>query len=150
VEAIKDYLTVTIQAVLSKSSGRLVLVQGLADPPLLPRGRMEFCWGASSSRVLFVVNVHICNLTRIDLKTFFVDEERIFANLGKRQLLDYAPGAHVNYMGVQAYGPASERSPLNHRTLAVMAMEYLDIFRMWTGRGRFKCVITDLDNTLWP
>jgi FkbH-like protein len=150
VEAIKDYLTVTIQAVLSKSSGRLILVQGLAGPPLLPRGRMEFRSEVSYRRILFEVNEHICNLIRSDPNTFFVDEERIFANLGKRQLLDYAPGAYVNYLGVQGYDLATERSPLNHKPLAVMAMEYLDIFRMWTGRGRIKCIITDLDNTLWP
>jgi hypothetical protein len=150
VEAVKDYLTVTIQAALSKSSGRLILVQGLAGPPLLPRGRMEFRSEVSYRRILFEVNEHICNLIRRAPNAFFVDEERIFANLGKRQLLDYAPGAYVNYMGVQAYDPATEGSPLNHKPLAVMAMEYLDIFRMWTGRGRIKCIITDLDNTLWP
>ncbi len=111
---------------------------------------MEFRSVLSYRRILFEVNEHICNLIRSDSNAFFVDEERIFANLGKRQLLDYAPGAYVNYMGVQAYDSATERSPLNHKPLAVMAMEYLDIFRMWSGRGRVKCVITDLDNTLWP
>src|SRR4030095_624866 len=60
VEALKDYLTVTIQAVLSKSSGRLVLVQGLAGPPLLPRGRMEFRSELSYRRILFEINEHIC------------------------------------------------------------------------------------------
>src|SRR5215510_2252960 len=64
VEAIKDYLTVTIQSVLSKSSRRLILVQGLAGPPLLPRGRMEFRSEVSYRRVLFEINEHICNLIR--------------------------------------------------------------------------------------
>jgi FkbH-like protein len=149
VQSLKDYLTATIRAVAAQASGCLVLVQGLAGPPLLPHGRMEFRSKMNYGRVLFEINDHICELIRDSPNMFFVDEERLFANLGKRQLLDHASSFYTQYISC-AYNPGQGRSDLLLGPMIVIAREYLNFFAMWNGRGKIKCIITDLDNTLWP
>lgn len=149
VQSLKDYLTATIRAVAAEASGCLVLVQGLAAPPLLPHGRMEFRTRMNYGRVLFEVNDHICELIRDSPNMFFVDEERLFANVGKRQLLDHASSFYTQYISC-SYNPSQGRSDLLLGPMIVIAREYLNFFVMWHGRGKIKCIITDLDNTLWP
>jgi FkbH-like protein len=147
--ALKDYLTATIGAVTSEAAGRLVLVQGLAGPPLLPHGRVDFRSKMSYRRILFEINEHICELIRDNPNALFVDEERLFANRGRRQLLDHAAAIYAQYVGgIYDHGMDVVR-PLPG-PLVTAAMECLDLFVMWSGRRRIKCIVTDLDNTLWP
>jgi FkbH-like protein len=147
--ALKEYLTVTIGAVASAAAGRLVLVQGLAAPPLFPQGRVDFRSKMSYRRILFEINEHVCDLIRESPNMLFVDEERIFSNRGKRQLLNHAPAIYTQYVsGLFDHGQNASR-PLPG-PLAALAMEYLDLYVMWSGRERIKCIVTDLDNTLWP
>jgi FkbH-like protein len=149
VDALKDYLTATIHAVASKLAGCLVLVQGLASPPVLPYGRMEFRSKLSYRRILFEINEHICGLIRDQPNMFFVDEDRLFSNLGKRQLLNHASAIYSQYVS-GVYDPRSGITKLLHGPMITASREYLDFFLMWSGRGKIKCIVTDLDNTLWP
>jgi FkbH-like protein len=147
--ALKDYLTAMVGAAAAKAGGRPVLVQGLAGPPLLPHGRNDLRSKMSYRRILFEINDHICEMIRDRPNMFFVDEERLFANLGRKQLLAYASSFFSQYVG-SAYQPGKTQPDLLAGPLIVTAREYLDIFTMWSGRGRIKCIVTDLDNTLWP
>lgn len=147
--ALKDYLTATISAVTSEAAGRLVLVQGLASPLLLPYGRVDFRSRMSYRRILFEINEHICDLIRDNPNALFVDEERVFASRGKRQLLDHSQGTFNQYIA-GVYDHAQNTARVLPGPMIAMAKEYLDLYVMWSGRGRIKCIITDLDNTLWP
>jgi uncharacterized protein (TIGR03435 family) len=137
-EVLKDYLTVNVRALAGKAVGRLILVHGLASPPILPSGRLDFRSKLSYRRIYFEINEHLRELVRDHPNMFFVDEEAIFSNIGKHRLMENAPCVFADYIH-------SGRAPMMARS-----REYLNLFAIWSGRGKIKCIVTDLDNTLWP
>lgn len=156
---IKDYLSTAVKRLLHYAPGRLILVQGVCPPQIPPHGRLDFRLGMSFSRILFEVNNHLQELIRDQENAIFVDEARIFANHGIAYLMDdmvnvYSHHAPLDFSTApKPEGASRARSfELRTRMLAVrlLAKEYFECYRLWLGHRKIKCIIVDLDDTLWP
>lgn len=158
VEFIKESCALTVRDVRSRAPSALLLVHGFSRPMVSPLGIHDFRHEYHFDRIIFELNEHIRALIRADLCALYLDEERIFSNLGKGRLLDHllAPFSHHGPIDWAAGPPLSpSRAETFHiaRTLEaahVLAREYLDHYVAWKGVNRIKCVIVDLDHTLWP
>lgn len=144
----KDYLRTLISDVISRLESRLLLVQGCSGPPILPPSRLDFRSPVSYGRILFELNETICELIRGIPHAFVVDEDRIFANYGRTRacetesvFFDYAASVHDRN---------TNSSILRAGPLNAIADEYLNIYEMATNYQKVKCIVIDLDGTLWP
>jgi len=154
----KDSIASTIQEVREKIHKQLILVHGFTRPMVSPLGMHDFRHQYSFERIVFELNEHIRGLIRDDPDVMFVDEERIVANFGKRHLLDHlvAPFSHHGpidmAMGVKTESSRQETFGISqpYGAAHLFAQEYLDHYITWQGTRRIKCIIVDLDNTLWP
>lgn len=154
---IKNHLTEGIKALLEKTKGRLLLVQGLSSPQMPPDGRIDFRSPYSFSWIIRELNEHICHLLRENLNALFVDEERLVSNVGKRWLVDdmissyghHGPLDIFRYVGDDMAASPEFGDPNGVRLSQILADEYLDCYLLWSGRRKIKCVIVDLDNTFW-
>jgi FkbH-like protein len=158
-EAIKEYLSTTVRAIVHRRRSGLLLVQGIARPALPPDGRSEFRREFGYDRIVYEINEHLRQLLRENEDALFVDTETLFGNVGKIRLLDEAvvPYSHQglidatgDYMPlgrsrVELFGVQSE-----HHAARLLATEFLDDYILWSGIDRVKCVIVDLDEVLWP
>jgi FkbH-like protein len=158
VEFIKESCAISIREVRKKTGSGLLLVHGFSRPVVSPLGIHDFRHEYHFERVVFELNEHLRSLMRYDLGAMYLDEERIFGGVGKARLLDHlvAPFSHhgpidqaagppVAYSRDQSFGL---RRP--YEVAYVLAREYLDHYIAWKGLGLIKCVIVDLDHTLWP
>lgn len=158
VEFIKESCALTIAEVRGRARSALLLVHGFSRPMVSPLGLHDFRHEYHFDRVIFEINEHLRGLLRHDLNAMYLDEERVFANAGKRRLLDHlvAPFSHHGPIDMAAGPPLrpsrEETFGITHavESAYVLAREYLDHFVAWKGEGRIKCVIVDLDETLWP
>jgi FkbH-like protein len=157
-EFIKESCAVTIRETRSKTENCLLLVHGFSRPMISPLGIHEFRYEYNFDRIIFELNEHIRSLIRSDLNIMYVDEERIFSNIGKSHLLDHmvAPFSHHGPIDLSAGPPVTPtrvetfevRRPVEIAYL--LAREYLDHYVAWKGTSSIKCIVTDLDDILWP
>jgi FkbH-like protein len=159
VAMMKEYLQDTLQKVLPRVKGRLLLVQGVSTPTHSPFGAAEFRQVHSFRRVVHELNDVIVDAVRNNPDVAFIDEEHLMSNVGKLQLIDdsIALASHHgpidSALGAEPVGPSRKETfgfAEANQAPRLFAKAYLDAFVRWSGIGRIKCVIVDLDNTLWP
>ncbi|MGX1884861.1 HAD-IIIC family phosphatase [Streptomyces sp. NPDC055287] len=113
-----------------------------------PYGRFEHRTPAGSREMLSQLNTGIDEALRAHDHLMLLDEERLVARHGAEQLFDdlYFPFGH------HGGAPDPEREQPHQLPLlgSLLAREYLDLHTAATEGGRVKCVVVDLDNTLWP
>jgi FkbH-like protein len=158
-QLMKEQLTSSLERVRVRTPGALLLVHGFAVPAYSPLGRAEFRCGYHFYRIVHELNEVIMAQLRNDSNAMFIDEERLLANEGKLRLTDDAVSAFSHHgpldllVGRAPAGPSREETfgiRQSHHAPQLFARTYLESFLMWRGIGRIKCVIVDLDNTLWP
>lgn len=124
------------------------IVHNYGPTALSPYGRFEHRTPMGSRETLARLNAGIDEALRAHDHLMLLDEERLVARYGAEQLFDdlYFPFGH------HGGAPDPERDQPHQLPLlgSVLAREYLDVYTAATERGRVKCVVVDLDNTLWP
>jgi FkbH-like protein len=120
-----------VAEVARRATGTL-LVQGVARPVTSPLGVLD-----ARHPVGFFEAAARLDRAAAAHGALFVDEDALFAAHGKRRLLDdgVAPYAHHGFRD-----PAAG--------YALLAAAWLDLWA--AGRDAIRCVVVDLDGTLWP
>ncbi|MFN0059814.1 MAG: HAD-IIIC family phosphatase [Planctomycetota bacterium] len=138
-----DLVTESVARAAARLDGRLLLVQGIAAPQTSPLGALDFRSSLGVAEVFARLNAAARAAIRPLPNALFVDEEELFASYGKRSLLDdlAAPFAHHG---------TRERPGAWARAHALLAAAYLDHYELWRGTEAIRCVVVDLDDTLWP
>ncbi|MDC0708262.1 HAD-IIIC family phosphatase [Stigmatella sp. ncwal1] len=158
-EALKNATAVTVQKVLDQCAGRLLLLQGFSTPQISPLGITEFRHRCNFQRIVYELNTLLAELARDNPNVLLVDEERLAANSGRSRLLDdgivpFSHHAPIDFCcGPIPPGPSREETwsiQMACHLPRLLAAEYLDLYILWSGRWKIKCVVVDLDNTLWP
>jgi FkbH-like protein len=128
--------------------GRLGLIHNFAPPSVSPFGRMDFRQAVNVRDVISELNAAIDEVARSYSHLMVVDEERLTARHGAGHLFDdqVFPFSHHG-------GAVDTEDPTPHQTEALgeaLANEYLALYRIHHGLARIRCVVVDLDGTLWP
>jgi len=157
-QSMKKYLALQIRDLRRKTKGRLLLVQGFSVPAFSPFGTLEFRNDLNYHRMVCELNDHLTSEIRGDPDAILIDEERIFSAAGKLRLTDSSVTVFSHHGPLDLMVDSTNR-PLLERLLGpiqsshaadLLARAYLDSYLIWSGLGRIKCVVVDLDNTLWP
>jgi FkbH-like protein len=148
-ERLRSVSRAWIEAVAAATRGQGIgIVHNYGPTALSPYGRYEHRTPAGTRETLSLVNAEIDQALRAHSHLMLLDEERLVARYGAQQLFDdlYFPFGH------HGGAPDPERQQPHQLPLlgSVLAREYLDLHTAATERGRVKCVVVDLDNTLWP
>ncbi|WP_293380179.1 HAD family hydrolase [Phenylobacterium sp.] len=145
-----------------------ILIDNLPEPTVQPLGMADR--GGYGHRNRFrLANVLLSDLAENYPDVHVVDVAATLAAAGAERLLD---DGHVGFTHFGAPGWMLQRAPDELAAVhgvfpdlapladalggdpygreAVMAKAHLDALVAATGQGRKKCVILDLDNTLWP
>ncbi len=160
VGAIEAYLKDCILNILKVRSSGLFIIVGVEKPQFVPTGRSSFREANDYDQLIDRINNYLSTLIKKNPNALFVNPERIFSNLGKTQILDdlVIPYGHHGPLnacaGIEPPG-LSRSASLNlldgpRIGSLLLAEEILNSYLFWSGRGRIKCVVVDLDNTLWP
>ncbi|MGH8920261.1 MAG: HAD-IIIC family phosphatase [Actinomycetes bacterium] len=128
--------------------GRLGLVHNFAPPAVSPFGRVEFRTPNNFRWVVAELNRGLDARVAEFPTLMVVDEERLAVRYGSGTLFDELmfPFAHHGGRADPAVETPHQIGPLSD----LLAAEYLDCYRVHHGLDRIKCVVTDLDATLWP
>jgi FkbH-like protein len=129
-------------------NGRLGLVHNFAAPAVSPFGRFDFRVDVNFRRVIAEVNGNLDAAVGAEGNLMLIDEERLAARHGTAGLFDELvfPFAHHGGRPDPDIEIPNQTGPLS----SILATEYLDCYAVHKGTGRIKCVVTDLDGTLWP
>ncbi|MYU21073.1 HAD-IIIC family phosphatase [Streptomyces sp. SID8352] len=134
-------------AAATRDSG-IGIVHNYGPGALSPYGRYGHRTGWGDRETVARLNADIDEALRPHDHLMLLDEERLVARYGARQLFDdlWFPFGH------HGGTPDPERETPHQLPLlgASLAREYLDLHTAHTEQGRVKCVVVDLDNTLWP
>ncbi|MFI4966202.1 MAG: HAD-IIIC family phosphatase [Caulobacterales bacterium] len=145
-----------------------ILIDGLPEPTVQPLGLAER--GPHAHRNRFrAVNQGLEALADQFSGVYVVDVAAALAMAGSGALLDdgLVGFTHFGSPGWMLQRPASERAAVHdafpdaaplaalvgpdlYRREAVVARAHMDLLAVVMGLGRKKCVILDLDGTLWP
>ncbi|MET7338497.1 HAD-IIIC family phosphatase [Nonomuraea sp. NPDC005650] len=128
--------------------GCVGVVHNVAPTALSPFGRYEHRVDYNTRAVLADLNGHVDELVRDHPGLMLLDEERLAVRHGALALFDdhLLPfGHHGGNLDPRVDVP--HQLPLYSR---VLATEYLDLYDSATRQGEIKCIVTDLDGTLWP
>jgi len=145
-----------------------ILIDNLPEPTVQPMGLAER--GIAGHRTRFrLTNVALAELANSLPGVYVVDVAAALAAVGSERMLDdgQVGFTHFGSPGWMLQRPESEKAavhgifpdvaPLAHRLdgdpygrEALMAARHVDALVTLTGSGRKKCVILDLDGTLWP
>ncbi|WP_159005264.1 HAD-IIIC family phosphatase [Bradyrhizobium sp. S69] len=145
-----------------------ILIDNLPEPTVQPMGLAER--GIAGHRTRFrLTNVALAELANSLPGVYVVDVAAAFAAVGSERMLDdgQVGFTHFGSPGWMLQRPESEKAavhgifpdvaPLAHLLdgdpygrEALMAARHIDALVTVTGSGRKKCVILDLDGTLWP
>ncbi|HEX2571116.1 MAG TPA: HAD-IIIC family phosphatase [Polyangia bacterium] len=129
----------------------LILVHNVALPQYSPFGRWDF--RAGFRELLGELNRTIARAVCAHPNMMLLDEEALFARLGKAALLDDDYMAFSHRGGRAVFSSESSDVPLDAFTpefALALSREYLAAIVAARGLRRIKCIVTDLDNTLWP
>jgi FkbH-like protein len=161
VDELKGSLTIMINRLVSYSKGRCILVQGMSSPQHSPDGRSDFRLVFNFSQMIVEINEHLKCCLREHSNMFFVDEERVVSNAGKSNLMDDMVETYGHHGGLDTLDYDPMAGCMHTKTRAelygiepgrlseLLAREYLDCYSIFRGHLSIKCVIVDLDNTLW-
>jgi FkbH-like protein len=145
-----------------------ILIDNLPEPTVQPLGLAER--GVKGHRTRFrLTNVALAELAAAFPDIYVIDIAAALAAAGAEKLLDdgQVGFTHFGSPGWMLQRPESEKAavhgifpdtaPLAHALggeaygrEAVIAEKHIDALVAVTGIGRKKCVILDLDGTLWP
>jgi FkbH-like protein len=145
-----------------------ILIDNLPEPTVQPLGLAER--GVKGHRTRFrLTNVALAELAVAFADVYVVDIAATLAAVGAERMLDdgQVGFTHFGSPGWMLQRPESEKAavhgifpdvaPLAHALggdaygrEAVTAEKHIDALVTVTGIGRKKCVILDLDGTLWP
>jgi FkbH-like protein len=145
-----------------------ILIDNLPEPTVQPLGLAER--GIRGHRTRFrLTNVALAELANSLPGVYVVDVAAALAAAGSERMLDdgQVGFTHFGSPGWMLQRPESEKAavhgifpdttPLAHwldgdpyGREALMAARHIDALVTVTGSGRKKCVILDLDGTLWP
>lgn len=126
----------------------IALVHNLAPSALSPYGRFENSVDYNTRQALFEINHHVDQELRQDSRLLLLDEERLTARYGALSLWDDSVFLFGHHGG--SVDPGIEMPHQAPDLSRALAVEYLNLYEAATGRSRVKCVVTDLDGTLWP
>ncbi|MCX5205049.1 HAD-IIIC family phosphatase [Streptomyces sp. NBC_00237] len=144
----KSALSVNISALARALEGRLGLVHNFGPPALSPFGRFDFAEEYGMRRLTAELNAHIDHCVRRHSHLAVVDEERLVRMYGAPALFDdlHYPFAHHG----GSLDPEREDAHQLPALGEALADEYLALHAVHRGEDIVKCVVVDLDNTLWP
>jgi len=145
-----------------------IFIDNLPEPTVQPLGLAER--GVAGHRTRFrLANVALAQLASAFPDVHVIDVAAALGALGSARLLDdWQVGfTHFGSPGWMLQRPESEKAAVHgifpdmaplaaaiggdpYRREAVMAEKHVDALVTVTGIGRKKCVILDLDGTLWP
>lgn len=156
---LKDKVSMELQNVMGCCGGKLLLVHGFSAPMISPLGILEHREEVNFNDIIFELNQLIGKTLRNHPNTMLLDEERIVSNRGKRWMFDdmlsqYSHHAPIDApMGISPPGPDRKKTfgitdPFEVSTL--LSREYIEHYLIWKGDRAIKCVVMDLDQTLWP
>jgi FkbH-like protein len=153
---LKDELQLSLERVKAARRRGLLLVHGFSVPSLAPLGRIEFRFEYNYYRIVHELNEVIAAALRDDPDCVMIDEERILSGVGKSRLMDHSVSLFSHHAPLSSNPAPGE--PSLEATFGCLrschapwlfAEAYLDSWLMWSGRGRIKLIVVDLDNTLW-
>lgn len=146
---LRAWLSAWISALAEATEGNGTgIIHNFAPSALSPYGRYEHAVEYNTRQVIAEVNGHIDEELRAHPHVMLLDEERLVARHGALTLFDdsvFPFGHHGGSLDTTLDRP-NQLPALG----AALAREYLDIHEAATRQGRIKCVVTDLDGTLWP
>lgn len=143
--------------------GALVLVHNYYLPQHSPLGIHECRAEAGFYEVLRAVNHGILEAARRRARFYVIDEERLFGNHGKRFCQDdtlnlYSHHGSIDFVE-REHGRPSPQEPSVRESFRlageaeaeqVLVAEYLAHMRVLLAPRPIKCLVVDLDDTLWP
>jgi FkbH-like protein len=155
-------------AMLREATPAPILIDNLPEPTVQPLGLAEH--GVKGHRTRFrLTNVALAELAVAFPDVYVIDIAAALGAAGSERLLDdgQVGFTHFGSPGWMLQRPESEKAavhgifpdvaPLAHALggdaygrEAVIAEKHIDALVTVTGVGRKKCVILDLDGTLWP
>jgi FkbH-like protein len=145
---LKGGLTLYIEKLKSLVQGRLGLVHNIYPPSYSPFGRSSFRIESNFREMVSELNLHIESLIRGSPNLFLVDEEQLVARIGARNLVDEAWFLLEHHGGLPDLRRAEfEQLPAFGQAFAE---EYIACYLAWSGSRKIKCIVCDLDGTLWP
>lgn len=142
VDTLRGYYSAIFEELRNIPGGPLYLIKGVAPPAMPPGGRADFRRAVTFSDMAYLVNQHVRNLLRELSNFIFVDEQRLAAERGARDAGGSVSHTYGNFL--------SGMTEANASLVRSVTEEYLDAYTMWSSSQQIRCVVTDLDNTLWP
>ena len=128
------------------------LIHGVTCPQVSPLGRFDY----SFATIVHILNQHVAARCAAFRNLFFIDEERIVSCVGKTGVLDdlFATYSHHGNGWVSLARDGAWPTWVDLRRtrdyVGRLFDEYLAAYEVWRGDRALKCVVIDLDNTLWP
>ena len=145
-----------------------ILIDNLPEPTVQPLGLAERGLGGHRNRFR-LANLHLAELVESFADVHVVDAAAALAAVGSERMLDdgQVGFTHFGSPGWMLQRPESEKAAVHgivsdpaplaravggdpYGREAVMARAHVDALMAALGIGRKKCVIVDLDGTLWP
>lgn len=145
---LEEALATSIGHLMEAIGHRLAVIHNFAPPAVSPFGRIDFRTPVNFRHVVADANRRVDEIAAGYENAMVLDEERLAAMHGSAALFDDL----VFPFGHHGGAPDLERDDLSQRRFVsrVLADEYLDCFELHHGPERIKCIVTDLDGTLWP
>jgi FkbH-like protein len=159
IDTMCDAVDARLAAVLPNCRNRLLLVHNFSTPQTSPLGVTEFRRTHTFPNIVHRLNEHVAQRLRHNANAMIVDEERLSAAIGKSRLWDDAVSIYSHHGPIDVMDPDLVTPPTPFEAFDVrrpnhlartFASHYLDLFEVWEGSGRIKCIVVDLDQTLWP
>ncbi len=114
----------------------LVLLHTFATPQYSPLGALDRRDPCGQSAIFAAINEGLAERVRRDFPSVqLVDEDRVYGRIGKRNVTD----PRMWFMA---------RIGIGEGALSELASEYMRFIKPLKSRAR-KCLVLDLDNTLW-
>jgi FkbH-like protein len=143
-ESLKVLIRKWIGHFAEAAKGSVGLVHNFAPPSVSPFGRMDFRNAVNFREITAELNLFLDQIVSAHSHLMVLDEERLAVRHGGANLFDelFLPFGH--------HGAASALEPLSVPLSPVLAREYFDLYEIYRGIGRIRCIVVDLDGTLWP
>jgi FkbH-like protein len=145
---IKTALSTYIVDLAELLEPRLGLVHNFAPPAVSPFGHLDFRMPVNFRQIVAEINHHLDELVQQYSHLMLLDEERLTTQYGSSVLFDdllFPFGHHGGKPDPLINIP--HQLPLLSRALV---HEYLNIYEIYHGINRIKCIAVDLDDVLWP
>lgn len=144
----KRALSATIAELAEVLGGRTGLVHNVGPLAVSPFGRFDFRHELNHREIVAELNRHIDAEVRPHAAMAVVDEERLVARHGAARLFDDLTFPFGHHGGRP--DPAVEAPNQLPDLGDALAEEYVAMYLAHRAEDRIKCVVVDLDNTLWP